>query len=148
MNYCEWGEEIMDKRDEKNLKERYLTWMYKTTREAFDRYERKFTQLEIDEFVLEEMEKKLKGAYLPQEKKPLEKLVNDFRNYISEKEKACLKLKYKGKKIDPEFIFLDVKLDAIEKAIASEFGKGTLEKIREAYHSEMLKRILEQKEGH
>lgn len=138
----------MDKKDEKNLRIRYLTWLYKDTKEAFDRYERKFTQLEIDEFILKEMEKELKGSYLPQEKRALEKLVNDFKNYIAEKEKACLKLKYKGKKIDPEFIFLDVKLDAIEKAIASEFGKCALDKIREAYHSEMLRRIMEQKEAH
>jgi hypothetical protein len=141
-------EVTVDKRDEKDLKERYLVWLYKTTKEAFDRYERKFTQLEIDEFILLEMEKELKGSYLPQEKKPLEKLVNDFRNYIAEKEKACLRLKYKGKKIDPEFIFLDVKLESIEKAIMRELGKEQLEKIKAAYHEEMLKRIIEEKQEH
>lgn len=137
----------MDNKDEKNLKIRYLTWLYKTVKEAFDRYERKFTQLEIDEFILKEMEKELKGAYLPQEKRALEKLVNDFRNYIAEKEKACLKLKYKGKKIEPEFIFLDVKLEAIEKAIVSESGKCALDKIKEDYQQEMLRRIMQQKEA-
>ena len=135
----------MDKKDEKNLKIRYLTWLYKTVKEAFDRYERKFTQIEIDGFVLREMEKELKGSYMPQEKKSLEKLVNDFRLYIAEKEKACLKLKYKGKKIDPEFIFLDVKLNAIEKAIIKELGQEGLNKIKEAYHQEMIKRIIEEK---
>ncbi len=138
----------MDKKDEKNLRIRYLTWLYKTTKEAFDCYERKFTQLEIDEFILKEMEKELKGSYLPQEKKPLEKLVNDFRNYIAEKEKSCLRLKYKGKKIEPEFIFLDVKLDAIEKAIVQELGKDGLEKLKAAYQQEMIKRILEEKQEH
>ena len=137
----------MDKKDEKNLRVRYLTWLYKTTKEAFDRYERKFTQIDIDGFVLREMEKELKGSYMPQEKKSLEKLVNDFRLYISEKEKACLKLKYKGKKIDPEFIFLDVKLIAIEKAIIKELGQEGLNKIKEAYHQEMIKRIIEEKEN-
>ena len=77
----------MDKKDEKNLKIRYLTWLYKTVKEAFDRYERKFTQIEIDGFVLREMEKELKGSYMPQEKKSLEKLVNDFRLYIAEKKR-------------------------------------------------------------
>lgn len=134
----------MDKRDEKDLKERYLTWLYKTTKEAFDKYERKFTQIEIDEFILEEMERELKGSYLPQEKKSLEKFVNDFRSYIAEKEKDCLKLKYKGKKIDPEFIFLDVKLEAIEKAIIKELGKDSLDKIKESYQKEMLNRILKE----
>ena len=137
----------MDKKDEKNLRIRYLTWLYKTTKEAFDRYERKFTQIEIDGFVLREMEKELKGSYMPQEKKSLEKLVNDFRNYIDEKEKVCLKLKYKGKKIDPEFIFLDVKLIAIEKAIIKEMGQEGLNKIKDSYHQEMIKRIIEEKEN-
>lgn len=136
----------MDKRDEKNLRIRYLTWLYKNTKEAFDVYERKFTQLEIDEFILKEMEKELKGSYLPQEKKPLEKMVNDFRSYIVEKEKVCLKLKYKGKKIDPEFIFLDVKLEAIEKTIQSEFGSSGLERIKKLYEEEMTKRIMAQRE--
>ena len=130
------------------MKVRYLTWLYKTVKEAFDRYERKFTQLEIDEFVLREMEKELKGSYMPQEKKALEKLVNDFRNYIAEKEKSCLKLKYKGKKIEPEFIFLDVKLNAIEKAIVKEIGQEGLEKIKTAYREEMIKRVLEERQGH
>ena len=136
----------MDKKDEKNLEVRYLTWLYKTTKEAFDRYERKFTQLEIDASVLKEMEKELKGSYMPQEKKSLEKLVNDFRLYITEKEKDCLKLKYKGKKIDPEFIFLDVKLNAIEKAVIKEVGADGLEKMKIAYHAEMVKRIMEEKQ--
>lgn len=137
----------MDKKDEKNLEVRYLTWLYKTTKEAFDRYERKFTQLDIDASVLKEMERELKGSYMPQEKKSLEKLVNDFRLYIAEKEKACLKLKYKGKKIDPEFIFLDVKLNAIEKAIVKELGQEGLSKIKDSYHQEMIKRIIEEKEN-
>jgi hypothetical protein len=145
VNFPDQREELMDRKDEQNLRERYLTWLYKTTKEAFDRYERKFTQIEIDEFVLKEMEKKLKGSFMPQEKKALEKMVNDFRSYIAEKEKACLKLKYKGKKIEPEFIFLDVKLDAIEKAIIKELGQDGLKKIKQSYHQEMIKRIIEEK---
>ncbi len=136
----------MNKQDEKDLKVRYFVWLYKTTKEAFDRYERKFTQLEIDEAILVEMEKELKGSYLPHEKKALEKFVNGFRTYISEKEKACLKLKYKGKKADPEFLFLDVKLDAIEKVILKELGAESLEEIKESYQEEMLQRIMEERE--
>ncbi len=132
----------MDKQDMRNLKKRYLLWLYKTTKEAFDKYERKFTQLEIDEFILESMERILKGTYLPREKKPLEQFVNDFRDYIAEKEKASLELKYKGKKVNPEFIFLDVKLEAIEKAIVKELGKETLEEIKGLYEDEMVSRIL------
>jgi len=135
----------MDKKDEKSLKMRYLIWLYKNTKEALDKYERKFTQLGLDEFILAEVEKELKGSYLPHEKKALEKFVNDFRSYIAEKEKACLKLEYKGKKINPEFLFLEVKLEAIEKAISRELGKDVLEDIRDSYEREMLMRIMEER---
>lgn len=135
----------MNKQDVANLEERYLIWLYKTTKEAFDKYERKFTQMEIDEFILKEIEKELKDTYMPSEKKALEKYVNDFRDYIAKKENACLKLKYKGKRTNPEFIFLDVKLEAIEKAIARELGKEALQEIKESYQQQMVKRIWEEK---
>lgn len=136
----------MDNKDLKNLKKRYLIWLYKTTKEAFDKYERKFTQADIDRFLLVEMEKELKNAYLPEEKEQLEKYVNDFRDYIAEKQKACAVLKYKDKKIKPEFLFLDVKLEAIEKAISAEFGRRTLEEIKALYEKEMTERILKSTE--
>ena len=138
---------MMDKQDVQWLTRRYLIWLYKTTKEAFDTYERKFTQLEIDEFLLKEIEKELKESYMPSEKKELERLVNAFRSYIAEKESACLKLKYKGKRTNPDFIYLDVKLNAVEKAIEKEFGKAALREIKEAYEQEMVRRILTQKEA-
>lgn len=136
----------MEKQDEINLKKRYLIWLYKTTKEAFDSFERKFTQLEIDEFILQEMEKIIRGSYMPHEKKALEKFVNDFRDYIADKEKTSLAHKYKGKKINPEFIFLDAKLEAIEKAIEKELGKKTLDEIKALYEKEMIERILKSTE--
>ena len=136
----------MDKWDELNLKRRYLLWLYKTTKEAFDKYERKFSQFEIDQKILSELEGELKGSYLPHEKKALEKYIKDFRNYIAEKENACLKLKYKGKKINPEFLFLDIKLEAIEKVIVKELGKEALGVIKGLYQEEMVNRIISQRE--
>ncbi len=136
----------MDKKDELNLKARYLVWLYKTTKEAFDRYERKFTQIEIDELLLKEIEAQLKDTFLPREKEALEKFVNEYREYIANKEEDCLKLKYKGKKINPEFLFLDVKLEAVEKVIRRELGKAFLEKLRQDYHEEMLRRIMEERQ--
>ncbi len=132
----------MDSNDIKNLEKRYYIWLYKTTKEAFDKYERKFTQLDIDKSILNRMEKELKGTFLPHEKKALETDINKFKLYIEEKEKACLKLKYKGKKINPEFLFLDVKLEAIEKNIVEEFGSKTLEEIKSLYEKEMVGRIV------
>lgn len=132
----------MEKQDVKNLKRRYLIWMYLTTKEAFDQYERKFTQFDIDKFILGEMEKELKGAYLPHEKKALERYVNEYRDYIAAKEQQCLKLKYKNKKINPHFLFLDVKLDAVEKAIIEELGQKALTEIKSIYEKEMTEKIL------
>jgi hypothetical protein len=133
----------MDKQDLKNLKKRYVLWLYKMTKEAFDRFERKFTQLEVDVKILEVLEKELKEAYLPNEKSELEKYVNEFRNYIDQKQQDSIKLKYKGKKINAEFIFLDAKLNAIESIIKAEFGKDTLQEIKALYEEEMMRRIVQ-----
>lgn len=136
----------MDKQDIKNLKRRYLIWLYKTTKEAFDRYERKFTQLDIDKLLLDDMERELKDTFLPHEKTQLEKYVNDFRSYIIEKENSCAQLKFQGKKVNPEFLFLDVKLDAIEKTIARELGRKALAEIKEMFEQEFTERIMEGKD--
>lgn len=132
----------MNNQDIRNLKKRYFIWLYKTTKEEFDKFERKFTQTDIDKDLLGEMENVLMGSYLPHEKAALEKLVNNFREYIAAKEKSCLELKYQGKKTNPEFIFLDVKLNAIEKIIAKELGRRALEEIKRLYEKEMARRIL------
>ena len=132
----------MNNQDDKNLKKRYFVWLYKTTKEAFDKYERKFTQADIDKDILTEMENTLMGAFLPHEKGALEKQVNDFREYIANKEKACLELKYQGKITNPEFIFFDLKLNAVEKIISRELGRKGLEEIKALYEKEMIERIL------
>lgn len=132
----------MNKQDVRNLRKRYLIWLYKTTKEEFDKYERKFTQTDIDKDLLMEMENQLLGVYLPHEKANLEKFVNQYREYISDKEKACLELKYQGKKTNPEFIFLDVKLNAVEKLIVKELGRRGLERTKALYELEMAERIL------
>jgi hypothetical protein len=136
----------MDNQDVKNLKKRYLIWLYKTTKEAFDKFERKFTQVDIDKDVLKEIENTLMGSYLPHEKAELEKLVDNFQDYIAAKEKACLELKYKGVRTNTDFIFLDVKLAAVEKVIAKELGKRGLEEIKSMYEKEMTQRILKSTE--
>ena len=132
----------MNKQDVRNLRKRYLIWLYKTTKEAFDKYERKFTQIDIDKDILSEVENELLGAYLPHEKEYLDKLLNQYREYISAKEKSCLELKYQGKKTNPEFLFLDIKLNAVEKLITQELGRRGLEKIKALYEQEMTERIL------
>ena len=132
----------MDKKDLLNLKKRYLIWLYKVTKEAFDKYERKFTQLDIDKFILNEIEKEFKEAYLPQEKEEIRKFIDDLMDYIYKKEAGCAEIKYKYKKINAEFLFLDIKLEAVEKAIAKELGRRALNNIKAMYEKEMVERIL------
>ncbi|TAM40454.1 hypothetical protein EPN54_02655 [bacterium] len=138
----------MNNQDEKNLKKRYFVWLYKTAKEAFDKYERKFTQLDIDNDILAEMEKELLGVYLPHEKDALQRQINDFQRYIDDKEKACAELRDQDKKINPEFIFSEMKLDAIEKVITREIGKKGLEEIKSLYEKEMFQRIIKSTEPH
>ncbi|NLE91007.1 MAG: hypothetical protein GX598_00460 [Elusimicrobia bacterium] len=132
----------MDEKDILALKRRYLLWLYKTTKEAFDRYERKFTQLEIDKFILEEVSRECRQAYLSDEREAIGEQAEAMRVYVAEKENACLKLKYRGKKINPEYLFLDIKLQALEKAIVKELGNEELRRIKNLYEQEMSERIL------
>ena len=129
----------MDKKDNKNLKKRYLLWLYKTTKEALDRIERKFTQLEIDRFILKELKKSGKD-------RSIEKQTREFENYIQNKGKEGLSLKYKNNKENPDYSFLVLKLKAVESAIVKEFGRDTLNEIKSLYEKEMSERILKSTE--
>ncbi|MDD4894910.1 MAG: hypothetical protein PHW54_06340 [Candidatus Omnitrophica bacterium] len=129
----------MDKQDIKNLKKRYLVWFYKTTKEALDKIERKFTQLEIDKFIMKELKAKDKD-------KRAQKQIAEFQAYILSKEMDGVGLKYEGKQMKPEYYFLELKLKAIEKVILKEFGKKGLEQIKALYEKEMTERILKSTE--
>lgn len=125
----------MDKQDLKNLKKRYLIWFYKTTKEALDKIERKFTQADIDRFILKELKKtdkeKAAGSFIAQ-----------FEEYIQKKGEEGLNLKFENKKLKAHYLFLVLKLQAIEKAIAKELGKSALAEIKLLYEIEMTERIL------
>lgn len=129
----------MDKQDLKNLKKRYLIWLYKMAKEALDKIERKFTQLEIDRFMLKELKKEDRN-------KRIEKFISEFETYIRNKEKDGLSLKYEGAKLKPDYYFLVLKLKAIEKAIKKELGKHSLKEIKALYEKEMTERILKSTE--
>lgn len=129
----------MDKQDKKNLKKRYLVWLYKTTKESLDRIERKFTQLGIDRFILKELikEDKLKKA---------QKFIEEFKLYIANKEKDGVNLKYEGDRLNSDYYFLTLKLQAVEKAILKELGSRALKEIKSLYEKEMTERILKSTE--
>lgn len=129
----------MDKKDIKNLKKRYLVWFYKTSKEALDKVERKFTQAEVDRFILKELKRADKD-------KAIEVFVRQFEDYISKKEEDGLNLKFENKKLKPDYIFLNLRLLAVEKAIVKELGSKALEEIKLLYEIEMTERILSSRE--
>jgi hypothetical protein len=125
---------MMEKNDILNLKKRYLIWLYKETKEVLDRVDRKFTQIDIDKFIREELRK---------EELKAPKFFDDFNTYVNNKEKDCETLmSRKGKYLNPENQFLALKLQAIEKSIVKELGAEGLEEIKNLYHQEMVDRIL------
>lgn len=126
----------MDKQDLRNLKKRYLIWLYKTTKEALDKIERKFTQLEVDSFLLKELRKTGKGQ-------KYEKFIEELETYIENKTKDGLQLKYEnGEDLKPDYLLLVLKLKAIEKAITAGFSRKFLQEVKTLYEIEMTERIL------
>jgi len=132
----------MDRRDIKNLKFRYLLWLYKTTKEALDRIERKFTQADIDKKIMRDMGKNFDSKDL-KKKKEARKLLRDFKEYIDKKEKDGRELKFDGRKLQPEYYHLSLKLEAIEKAVVEELGRRRLREIQVLYELEMRRKIIE-----
>jgi hypothetical protein len=124
---------MMGKNDILKLKKRYLIWLYKETKEALDRVDRKFTQIEIDKFIRKELRK--------EEIKTL-KFFEDFNVYVNNKEQDCQKIKSGDTYLNSEHQFLFLKLHAIEKAIVKELGAEGLKEIKNLYHQEMVDRIL------
>lgn len=129
----------MEKRDIKSLKRRYLVWFYKTAKEALDKVERKFTQVEIDKFILDLLKKQDKDKEIAQFRA-------DFADYIRKKQDDGLALKFEGGKLKPEYRFLVLRLRAVEKAIVKELGKKALTQIKSLYEEEMTQRILKSTE--
>lgn len=126
---------MMKNSDLKNLKKRYLVWFYKANQEALDKIERKFTQVEIDRFILKELKRADK-------EKRVQSLIAQFQDYVQKKEEDGLKLKFEGKSLKAEYLFLVLKAEAIEKAIIKELGKKVLNEIKMLYEIEMTERIL------
>ncbi len=130
---------------QKNLTRRYLLWCYKTTKEDLDRIDRYFTQLKVDAFMLANLSKakEFKGG---KQDKAYQKKVGDFKKYMEGKESRVLAQKFKDpekKILKPEYLYLQRRLAAIEKAIVHFLGKKELSVIEEMYEEEMTLRILE-----
>lgn len=130
--------------EERNLYRRYLLWCYKTTKEDLERIDRKFTQLDVDDFLVKE----LKKAPELKDKKYHIKIIA-FQQYMKHKGKSAYVNKYEeGRKgeLKADYWYLHRRLDAVKKAIRSFLGGGELVKIERAYEEEMAERILKARE--
>ena len=123
--------------EHKNLIRRYLLWAYKSTKEEYERIERKTTQLMVDEFILGHLSKN--KSDIPEE----------FKSYIAGKRRDELKLKFadaKGKKLHPQYLYLKNRLSAIEAAIKYFLGNKELKQMDKLFEEEFTRRILEARE--
>ena len=116
----------------KALLRRYLVWAYKSTKESFDRLERKTTQLLADEYILKQL---LKTKASGEE---YEQLVGEYKDYIAKKRQMPVP--------QAQHRYLKNRLQAVEAAITHFLGHKELGKISAAYEEEFTRRIWESKD--
>ncbi len=133
---------------QKALVRRYLIWGYKSTRESFERIERKTTQILVDEFVLGKTLAQ-QTQLTPQGVKDYAKLIEDFVQYVDTKRQDEVKLKYADllkAAYHPQYVYLQNRLAAIEEAIVHFLGRRALKQIEVLFEEEFTRRILESKD--
>ena len=131
----------------KNLIRRYLIWAYKTTKESFERIERKTTQLMVDDHILKTLHKIAKPQGRTQ--KDYEGLLEEYKSYIANKKQDELKQKFvddKGDQMHPQYLYLKNRMSAVEAAIKYFLGPAELKKIESLFEQEFVGRILQAKE--
>ncbi len=131
-------------KEKQRLIRRYLIWCYKTTKEEFERIERKFTQLTVDEYVL---------VYLTRKYSKInhrlcgdQARLNGFKQYIEKKRSDAFAKKFSSQtqtKLVSKYSYLKNRLEAVEKAIEHFLGKADLNNIQTLYENEMTNRILQ-----
>ena len=125
---------------------RYLIWCYKTTKEDLDRIDRYFTQLMVDRKMLASLRK----AKMPSDSQTeYRKKVDDFAAYMKAKGEKVLNQKFAGlktRRLNPDYWYLQERLQAVESAIKEFLGLKELKRIVVLYEEEMTRRILEARE--
>ena len=131
----------------KDLFFRYLLWCYKTTREDLDWIDRKFTQLQVDEAIREQL---VAGRSAEPADPGYDQELAAFDQYISDKQAKAAPLKYTDPAaqttLQPRYRYLRDRLAAIEWVITDRLGAEELPKIRGLYEQEMVGRILAARE--
>ncbi len=115
----------------KALIRRYLVWAYKNTKEAYDRLERKTTQLTADEFIWAKLSQKSK--HQGRRSAEYQALLAEFKDYVEKKRAQAVP---KG-----QHLYLQDRLDAVEAAIKDFLGQKELRNIRASYEEEFTRRI-------
>jgi tRNA U38,U39,U40 pseudouridine synthase TruA len=136
-----------DKNDIRSLRKRYLFWLYKTTKDELDKIDRKFTQLAVDRALAAYLKKKARG-FSRALKASLEPFCGEWEEYILHKESDARKLKFaEDGSLDAHYLFLRLKLQAIEQATQKYCGKKDLACFKGFYEEAAMKRILEDASG-
>lgn len=133
---------------QKRLIRRCLIWCYKTTKEDFERIERKFTQLEVDEFLLNQL-LTTSHSIPPLSKEKYLQEIEKFKEYKNKKKEEALAQKFLDQKKEAphaDSLYLKNRLEAVSKAIEHFLGKKELSAIAILYEQEMAQRILEARE--
>ncbi len=133
----------LSKDDHASLLKRYLLWLYKTTKDACDKIDRKFTQLEIDRQIEKILEKSV-DACDPVLKQALVLQLGEWKAYIIGKEADAERLKFDSNgQLDPHYAFLCLKKEAVERLILMHFGPKGLNQIKDLCEEASIMRILE-----
>lgn len=130
------------------LIERYLLWCFKTTQEDLDRIDRKFTQLTVDTFVLNFLQK-YSSDVSSQNRTVYQQKLKEFSQYKDQKNQSAIAEKFLDKDqkaLKGEYVFLQARLLAIKKAIVCFLGEKKFKVFEKSYQQEMINRILSQRD--
>ena len=133
---------------ERQLIRRYLLWCYKTTREELERIDRKFTQLMVDEVIVKQLRQTASHGPRPIQE-AYRKHIRQFEEYIRKKSDEALAQKFvpaHQNVLQPDYLYLQNRLLAVQKAIGEFLGAGELLAIQSLYEEEMTRRILAARE--
>lgn len=131
----------IDKEVRDSLTQRYLFWLYKTTRDQTDKIDRKFTQLEVDKEIQRILTRKVRSLNREGQKK-IFPFLEEWREYIFAKESDAQKLKFNEEGgLTHQYLFLHLKLTAITQIIKERFGVKTLKRFKALYEEAAFKAI-------
>lgn len=131
----------LSKGDIKLLRERYLFWLYKTTKDELDKIDRKFTQIGIDKSIEAILRKNTKSLCSGL-REDVGLMVEEWRRYLQKKESDV-----QGCDVAAKYIFLHMKLDTILKITRRIFGVSKVMTFKKLYHEAAMKRIIEDNSG-